>query len=464
MSEHVIEAGQGRRPVAVVILAAGRGTRMRSARPKVLHEVGAAPLLHHAMAAAEALAPERLAVVVGHGAEAVAAAARARVPSVAVCLQQEQLGTGHAVMAAAPALAGFSGDLIVLFGDTPFVSAESLAGLRALLKTHALAVLGFEAADPGRYGRLVIGADGALERIVEAKDAGPEERALVTCNSGVMAGDCATMLELLGQVRADNAQREYYLTDLPGLARGTGRTTGIVFCPEAETLGVNDRVQLAAAEAAFQAAARAAAMRAGATLIAPETVFLAQDTELGEDVTVEPHVVFGPGVRVADGARIRAFSHLEGAEVGPGAVVGPYARLRPGTRLGADVRIGNFVELKNAQMDAGAKAGHLSYLGDVSVGSEANIGAGTITCNYDGVDKHRTDIGAGAFIGSNTALIAPVCVGDGAYVATGTVITRSVPDDALAIARTQQQNRDSGATRLRTTLAARKAAKAQRKP
>ncbi len=445
--------------MATVILAAGKGTRMRSAMPKVLHELAGRPLLHHAMAAAETLAPARRVVVVGHGAAEVAASARAFAPETEIAEQTEQLGTGHALMAAAPALAGAEGDLVVLFGDTPFVSAEALDRLRTALAEHTLAVLGFEAAEPGRYGRLIAGADGALERIVEAKDASEPELAIRLCNSGVMAGDCATMLRLLSGLSAENAQGEYYLTDLVSLARAEGGRVATVLCDEAETLGVNDRVQLAEAEARFQAAARRRAMLGGATLLAPDTVHFAHDTELGEDVTVEPHVVFGPGVRVAAGARIRAFSHLEGAEVGAGAVVGPYARLRPGTALGPDARIGNFVELKNARLGAAAKANHLSYLGDAEIGPGANIGAGTITCNYDGVNKHRTEIGAGAFIGTNSALVAPVRVADGAYVATGTVVTKDVPGDALAIARVRQENREGGAARLRQALALRKAAK-----
>lgn len=453
------QAAEGRdRAVAAVILAAGKGTRMRSALPKVLHEVAGAPLLHHAMRAALSLGPERLAVVVGHEAEQVGAAARALEPGTAVCVQAEQLGTGHAVIAAADALAGFEGDLVVLFGDTPFIRPETLRAILGELARSGLVVLGFEPDQPGRYGRLVRGEEG-LERIVEAKDASEEELAIGLCNSGVMAGDCATMLRLLGRLSADNAQGEYYLTDLVALARSEGRSVGLVVCPAAETLGVNDRADLAAAEAVFQSRARDAAMRAGATLIAPETVHLAHDTELGTDVIVEPNVVFGAGVRVASGARIRAFSHLEGAEVGPNAVVGPYARLRPGTRLGADVRIGNFVEVKNAEMEQGAKANHLTYLGDAKIGAGANIGAGTVTCNYDGVNKHRTDIGAGAFVGTNSSLVAPVSIADGAYVATGTTVTRNVPEGALAISREPQQNREGAARRLRQMLEARKAAK-----
>ena len=446
------------RPAAVAILAAGQGTRMRSARPKVLHEIAHAPMLHHAMRAGLALAPERLAVVVGHGGEAVGRAAHALAPGARVCLQAERRGTGHAVLAASGALAGFEGDLYVLFADTPFIRPETLARMAAARADGAeLVVLGFHAEPPGGYGRLVLGPGDQLERIVEARDATAGELAITACNSGVMAGDCATVLTLLSRCTPDNAQGEIYLTDIVGLAASEGRATRAVFCDPAETLGINDRAQLAAAEAAFQARARAEAMAAGVTFTAPETVFLAHDTQLAPDVTVEPHVVFGPGVRVAEGAIIRAFSHLEGADIGFGAVVGPHARLRPGTRLAEDARIGNFVEVKNAEIGAGAKASHLAYVGDARIGAGANLGAGTITCNYDGVAKHRTEVGEGAFIGVNTALVAPVSVGPGAYVATGTVVTRDVPGDALAIARVEQTNRGGSAARLRAKLAQRKA-------
>ena len=445
------------RPVAVVVLAAGQGRRMRSARPKVLHEVGHAPLLHHAMEAALALAPERLAIVVSHGGDEVGAAAQARAPEALICHQAEQRGTGHAVLAAADALEGFAGDLVVLFADTPFIRPETLAGMIERRRAGAdLVVLGFESASPGGYGRLVTGPGERLERIVEARDATPDEFAITACNSGVMAGDCADMLGLLARCGTDNAQGEIYLTDIVGMAATEGAETRAVLCPEAETLGVNDRAGLAAAEAAFQARARVDAMAGGATLTAPETVFLAHDTVLGTDVTVDPHVVFGPGVRVGNGAVIRAFTHIEGAEVGPGAVVGPHARLRPGTRLEGGARIGNFVEIKNAGIGAGAKVNHLSYVGDAEVGAGANLGAGTVTCNYDGVSKHATEIGAGAFVGVHAALVAPVSLGAGAYVATGTVVTRDVPDDALAIARAEQSNRPGAAARLREKLRARR--------
>jgi len=447
-----------RRPAAVVILAAGKGTRMRSALPKVLHPIGNAPMLHHAMAAASALAPERLVVVAGHGADKVGAAARAAAPDAAIALQDRQLGTGHAVLAARAALDGFDGDLFVLFGDTPFISAGTLQAMQGALTDADIAALGFEAADPGRYGRLVTAADGTLEAIVEAKDATPAQLQITLCNSGVMAGDCATMLALLDRVGNDNAQGEYYLTDVIGLARADGLTCRTVLCQEAETLGINDRVQLAAAEQIFQTRARRAAMLGGATLLAPETVFFSMDTSLGQDVVVHPNVVFGPGVTVADDVEIRAFSHLEGARVASGAVVGPFARLRPGTDLAPNTRIGNFVEIKNAVIAEGAKVNHLSYIGDAALGADVNIGAGTITCNYDGFQKHRTIVEDGAFVGVNTALVAPVTVGANAYVGTGTVVTKDVPADALAIARAPQDNRLGTGKRLREKLAAAKAA------
>ena len=457
-----------RRANAVVILAAGKGTRMRSDLAKVLHPIGGAPMLHHAMRAALSLAPARLAVVVGTrteagteaGADAVADAVRILAPDAAICEQAEQLGTGHAVRMAEAALADIDGDVFVLFGDTPFISAETLAAMVAARTQGAdLVALGFDAAEPGGYGRMVTGPDGALERIVEARDASEGELAIRTCNSGVIAADSKTLFGLLARVGNDNAKGEYYLTEVIGLARAEGLSARVVRCDEAETLGINDRVQLAAAEAAFQVRARRAAMLGGVTMTAPETVFLAWDTALGRDVTIGPDVVFGPGVEVADGAEIRAFSHLEHCRVGPGAIIGPFARLRPGAEIGAGARIGNFVEIKNAVFGEGAKANHLAYVGDATVGARANLGAGTITCNYDGFAKHRTEIGEGAFIGVNTALIAPVSIGDNAYVGTGTVVTRDVPADALALSRTPQTNREGFASRLRAKFRAKSAAK-----
>ena len=452
-------------PTSLIVLAAGQGSRMQSEMPKVLHEVGHAPLLLHALRAGASVGPDRVVVVVGHGGDEVAAALKASEMDAAIVRQEEQLGTGHAVAQAQAALSGFAGDAIVLYGDTPFITPETL---QAMLDARAggadIVVLGFEAAVPGRYGRLVVaqeGREGAagdrLERIVEAKDATPEELAITLCNSGVIAADAQVLFHLVGQVGRDNAAGEYYLTDIVALARAGRMSARVVTCPEAETLGVNTRADLAAAEAAFQAGKRAEAMENGATLTAPETVFFAHDTHLGRDVVVEPHVVFGPEVTVESGATIRAFSHLEGCHVSEGCVIGPYARLRPGAELDRGVRVGNFVEVKAAQVAEGAKINHLSYIGDAEVGARANIGAGTITCNYDGVFKHRTVIGADAFIGSNTALVAPVRVGDGAMTGSGSVVTQDVPDGALALGRSKQVNKDGFAARLMAKLRAAKA-------
>ncbi len=440
-------------PTALIILAAGAGTRMRSARPKVLHPLAGAPLLAHAIAAGAALAPARTVVIAGHGAEAVAAAAHDAAPGAEVAIQHEQRGTAHAALQAAPALDGFAGDAIVLYGDTPLIRSATLEAMAAARAQHDIVVLGFEAADPGRYGRLVMeGPD--LARIVEFKDATEAERAIRLCNSGVICADARTLMRLARRVGDDNAAGEYYLTDIVALARAEGLSAGVVTCDAAETMGVNTRAELAAAESAFQARARAEALAAGVTMTAPETVHLAHDTALAADVEIEPHVVFGPGVTVASGARIRAFSHLEGCTIGAGAVIGPQARLRPGARVGADVRVGNFVEIKNAELAEGAKVNHLSYVGDASVGAAANIGAGTVTCNYDGVSKHRTEIGAGAFIGSDTMLVAPVRVGAEAMTGSGSVITRDVPDGALAVARARQDNKPGFARKLMARLRA----------
>jgi bifunctional UDP-N-acetylglucosamine pyrophosphorylase/glucosamine-1-phosphate N-acetyltransferase len=372
---------------------------------------------------------------------------------VAICEQADQSGTGHAERMAETALADFDGDVFVLFGDTPFISAETLAAMAAARGAGAdLVALGFDAANPEGYGRMMIGPGATVTRIVESKDANACELSKQLCNSGALAADRATLFRLLATVGNDNAKGEYYLTDVVGLAHAEGLSARVVRCEESETLGINDRVQLAEAEAAFQARARRAALLGGVTMTSPETVFLAWDTQFGRDVTIGPNVVFGPNVVVADGANIRAFCHLEGCRIGPGASVGPFARLRRGADLGAGAYIGNFVEVKNAEFEAGAKASHLAYVGDATVGAGANLGAGTITCNYDGFAKHRTEIGAGAFIGTNSALIAPVTIGENAYVGTGTVVTRDVPGDALALSRTPQVNRENAAPRLREAL------------
>ena len=432
---------------SLVILAAGKGTRMQSDLPKVLHQVAHAPLLAHAMRSGAALEPARTVIIAGHGSEAVVQATEEEDPEAVVVLQEEQLGTGHAVLQAQAALAGFEGTVIVLYGDTPFIRAETLEAMIAARAAHDVVVLGFDTHEPGRYGRLKMEGD-SLTAIVEFKDASDEERAITLCNSGVMAVDAALLFDLLGKVSNDNASGEYYLTDIVELSRAEGRSATAVICPQEETLGVDSRAGLARAEATFQARARAELLEIGVTLTAPETVFLAHDTIIGRDVSVEPNVVFGPGVTIETGATIRAFSHLEGCHVSRGAVVGPYARLRPGAELAEDSRVGNFVEIKNATLGEGAKVNHLSYIGDASVGERTNIGAGTITCNYDGFMKHHTEIGAGAFIGSDTMLVAPVRVGNNAMTATGSVITRDVEDGALALARARQETKPGRAIKL----------------
>lgn len=443
----------------LIVLAAGQGTRMLSDRPKVLHEVGGLPLFAHALASGAALEPERVVLVAGHGIDAVRAAAEALGPAVTVVEQAEQKGTAHAVAQARTAMEGATGDAFVLYGDTPFIRPETLEAMaKARAEGHAVVVLGFEAADPGRYGRLVMQGE-TLARIVEYKDASEEERAIRLCNSGVVAADAALLFDLVAEVGNDNAAGEFYLPDIVAVARARSLSATAVTCPEAETMGVNSRADLAAAEAVFQARMRAEALEGGVTLTAPETVFFAADTVIGRDAVVEPNVVFGPGVTIESGATIRAFSHLEGCHVGAGAIVGPYARLRPGAELSNDVRIGNFVEIKNAQIGDGAKVNHLSYVGDAEVGEKANLGAGTVTCNYDGVNKHRTVIGARAFIGSDTMLVAPVTVGADALTGSGSVITRDVPAGALAVSRARQENKDGYGKRLMDRLRAAKAKK-----
>ncbi|MFV1529771.1 MULTISPECIES: bifunctional UDP-N-acetylglucosamine diphosphorylase/glucosamine-1-phosphate N-acetyltransferase GlmU [unclassified Phaeobacter] len=441
---------------ALVILAAGKGTRMNSDLPKVLHPIAHAPMLEHTLSAGRALAPERTIVVAGHGADYVRAALADIDEDVEIVVQEEQLGTAHAVAQAREALTGFEGDIVVLYGDTPFVSAETLEHMIAARQNADLVVLGFTAADPARYGRLVMNGD-SLERIVEYKDATEAERAIDFCNSGLMVGNAAQMFALIDRVDSANASGEYYLTDLVELACADELRVTAVSCDEAETLGINSRADLAEADRIFQRRARAALMEDGVTLMDPETVYLAFDTVIGRDTIIEPNVVFGPDVTVESGVFIRSFSHFEGCHISRGSKVGPYARLRPGAELAENTHIGNFVEIKNAEIAEGAKVNHLSYIGDASVGAGTNIGAGTITCNYDGVMKHRTEIGAGAFIGSNTMLVAPVRVGNQAMTATGAVITKSVEDGALAIARAEQQNKPGRARKLMDMLRAKKA-------
>ena len=432
---------------SVIILAAGKGTRMESDLPKVLHHLAGAPMLLHVMKSSATLEPERLVIIAGHGADAVGAVARDYSETAQVVLQSEQLGTGHAVSQAKSALADCTGDVIVLYGDTPFVRPETLQALLAARKTADIVLLGFEAANAGRYGRLVMQGS-AVSRIVEYKDASEQERAITFCNSGVICAKADVLFSLLEAVGNDNASKEYYLTDIVQLANDRNLSVAAVHCDEAETMGINSRAELAQAEASFQSRTRMEMMALGVSLTAPETVYFAYDTVLGRDSQVEPNVVFGPGVTVENGARIRAFSHLEGCHISSGAVVGPYARLRPGTELAENVRIGNFVEIKNARIEDGAKVNHLSYIGDANIGEASNIGAGTVTCNYDGVGKHRTEIGASVFIGSNTMLVAPVTVGDAAMTASGSVITKNVEPGALAIARSEQSNKPGLAVKL----------------
>ena len=443
---------------SLIILAAGQGTRMNSERPKVLHEIGSAPLLIHAMKSGAVLEPAHTVIVAGVGAAEVTAAAIDWEPEALVVIQSEQLGTGHAVLQARDALRDARGDTVILYGDTPFIQPETLERLRAARANHAVVVLGFETQDiTKRYGRLVTQGD-SLEKIVEFKEADTATRAITLCNSGVVACDTQMLFDLLDRVTNDNAAGEYYLTDIVGIARAQGLSCTVVRCPESETLGINTRAELAAAEAAFQARARAQATEDGVTLTAPDTVHFAHDTVIGRDAIIEPNVVFGTRVTIESGARIRAFSHLEGCHVSRGSIVGPFARLRPGAELAEDVHIGNFVEIKNAVIDAGAKVNHLSYIGDASIGPKSNIGAGTVTCNYDGVFKHKTQIGARVFVGSNTMLVAPVTLGDDSMTASGSIITRDVPAGDMGIGRAGQVNKAGFALRFIDMLRAAKAA------
>lgn len=441
------------RAVALVVLAAGQGSRMLSDLPKVLHRLGGVALVGHALASGRSLDPARVVVVAGHGADAVIRAVARLDPGAQVALQAEQLGTGHAVAQALPLLDGFDGRVVVLYGDTPFIAPETLAALAA--HPADVVVLGFEAADPGRYGRLVASGD-ALDRIVEYKDADEATRAITLCNSGVMAADAALLRDLVGRLSNDNAAGEYYLTDVVALARAQGLSAAVVTCDEAETLGINTRAELAAAEAAFQSRKRAETLDNGVTMADPATVWFALDTHVGRDAIIGQNVVFGPGVTIESGAEILPFCHLEGCHVSAGATVGPFARLRPGAELGGDAHVGNFVEIKNAVLAEGVKVGHLTYLGDAEVGERTNIGAGTVTCNYDGVGKHRTMIGADAFIGSDTMLVAPVRVGARAMTGSGSVITQDVPDGALALGRARQVTKPGLATRIMQALRAAK--------
>ena len=432
---------------AAIVLAAGKGTRMKSDLPKVLHRVAGRPMILHLLDALDDAGVTRRAVVIAPGMDGVAAA----VAPAPVAIQAEPLGTGHAALAARDALDGFEGDILVLFGDTPLLAPETVRRMLAARRGgSALVALGFRPADPAEYGRLAVGGDGRLRSIVEYRDASEEQRAVGLCNAGIMAVDGAVLFSLLEAVGNDNAKAEYYLTDIVAIACARGLLCSVVEASDPlEAMGVNDRADLAAAEAAMQARLRARAMAGGATLIDPGSVWFAADTRTGRDVTIGPCVAFGPGVTIGDFAEIRAFSHIEGAKIEAGAVVGPFARLRPGAEIGRGARIGNFVEIKEALVGEDARIGHLSYVGDARVGERANIGAGTITCNYDGFSKHRTEIGAGAFIGSNAALVAPVTVGDGAVVGAGSVVTVAVGRDALAVARARQRNLEGRAGSFR---------------
>jgi bifunctional UDP-N-acetylglucosamine pyrophosphorylase/glucosamine-1-phosphate N-acetyltransferase len=447
------------RPLAAIVLAAGKGTRMKSAVHKVLHPIAGRPMIEHLLASLAELAPERTVIVVGEGREQVEASLNGRAD---FALQEPQLGTGHAVQQAQAVLAGFAGDVLVLYGDVPFVRAATMRKMIERLHaadTPEAVVLGFEPEDPLQYGR-VIAEDGQIARMVEYKDASEQERACLLCNSGLLAAKAGALFELLGRVGNDNAQGEYYLPDIVNVAIAEGRNCAVIATDDPdEVAGINSRAELAAAEARWQTARRSRAMAEGATLAAPETVFFSWDTVVGRDVTVGPNVVLGPGVEIADGATVHAFSHLEGAKLAGGVSVGPFARLRPGAVLEEGARVGNFVEVKNAVLGPGAKANHLTYLGDATVGAGANIGAGTITCNYDGYFKHQTEIGPRAFIGSNSALIAPVKIGADAIVAAGSAVSRDVAEGELRMVRAEQLVKPGWADRFHDAMKRKKADK-----
>ncbi|WP_159827528.1 bifunctional UDP-N-acetylglucosamine diphosphorylase/glucosamine-1-phosphate N-acetyltransferase GlmU [Novosphingobium sp. TCA1] len=447
-------------PLAIVVLAAGKGTRMKSDLHKVLHPIAGRPMLEHLLESAAALAPQRQVVVAGHGREQLEKALGSRA---AIAVQEPQLGTGHAVQQAEAALSGFSGDVLILYGDVPFVSTATMRAMIERLHADdspAVVVLGFEPEDPLQYGRVLAHDDGRIAMMVEYKDATEEQRACRLCNSGLMAVKSADLFDLLARVGNDNAQGEYYLVDIVNVATLEGRACAVIVTPDPDEVGgINSRGELAEAEGRWQAKRRIAAMADGVTLIAPETVFFAWDTQLGRDVIIEPNVVFAPGVTVADNVTIHAFSHLEGATLESGVAIGPYARLRPGAVLRKGAKVGNFVEVKNAELGEGAKANHLTYVGDASVGAKANLGAGTITCNYDGYFKHRTVIGERAFIGSNSALVAPVKIGADAIVAAGSTVTRDVADGELRLVRGEQLVKPGWADRFHDAMKKKKAEK-----
>ncbi|MEX0853171.1 MAG: bifunctional UDP-N-acetylglucosamine diphosphorylase/glucosamine-1-phosphate N-acetyltransferase GlmU [Bauldia sp.] len=438
-----------KRSCLAIILAAGEGTRMKSAVPKVLHKVGGLPMLGHVLKAAAGGGAAATAVVIGPRMETVAAFVAAAAPWASLHRQGEPLGTAHAVLAAKSAIAKGADDMVVVYGDTPMVTAKTLARVRRSLAAGAdIALVGFRPASPTGYGRLIV-EEGQVVAIREEKDATPAQRAIGFCSGSILAFRGAILLPTLKKVRNDNAKGEYYLTDAVEIANAARRKVVAVEVDADEVAGINSRRQLAHVEGIFQRQAREAAMREGATLIAPSTVWFSHDTKVGRDVIIEPNVFFGPGVTIADGVTIRANCHIEGARIASGAIIGPFARLRPGTKIGPNVHIGDFVEVKNATIDDGAKANHLAYIGDAHVGARANVGAGTITANYDGFAKHHTEIGSDASTGSNSVLVAPVIIGAGAYVAAGSVITHNVPAEALAIARGRQMDKPGWARRYR---------------
>jgi bifunctional UDP-N-acetylglucosamine pyrophosphorylase / glucosamine-1-phosphate N-acetyltransferase len=445
------------RSALAVVLAAGEGTRMKSEIPKVLHEVAGRSMLGHVLARlSEADIPD-VCVVVGPGQTQVLAQALQQVPHAQVFVQSERRGTAHAVLAAQDALAAHYDDVIVLFADTPLITSSTIIAMRAALAEGVgVVALGFVASNPFGYGRLVKDNVGRLTEIVEEKDATESQREINLCNAGLMAIDGRHALSLLKRINNRNVKKEFYLTDIVALARSEGLITQVVIADEVEVLGVNDRLQLAQAEAVAQSRLRRRAMAQGVTMIAPETVFLAEDTIIGRDVRLEPYIVIGQGVSIADGAIIYSYTHLEGVTIGAGAMIGPFARLRPGVNLADKVKVGNFVEIKNSSIAMGAKINHLSYVGDTDIGTKANIGAGVITCNYDGFFKYRTQIGAQAFIGSNSSLVAPVEIGDGAYVGSGSVVTKNVASDALVVARGQQKEIPGWAAKFRAAQANKK--------
>ncbi len=447
-------------PLLTITLAAGLGTRMRSKTPKVLHMLGGRSMLEHVLALSDELGARENIVVLGPEMQnrtdrIIPAGTEAR-----IFIQHERKGTAHAVLCAREAFAGHDGDIIVLYGDTPLLTAATLRKLRSALAEGAdIAVLGFEAADPTGYGRLVLNANGHIEAIREHKDASEEEKAITLCNSGVFGFNGRKLPGLLDRIDNNNANGEFYLTDTVELAREDHLDVAVVTCDEFEVLGVNSREQLSVAEKIYQDRRRREVMDGGATLLDPSSVYFSYDTKIGRDVLIEPHVFLGPGVEIADNVHIRAFCHIEQTRIGEGAAIGPYARLRPGADIGKSAKVGNFVEIKKSSVEEGAKVSHLTYIGDARIGKNANIGAGTITCNYDGFNKHFTDIGEGAFIGSNSALVAPVKVGDGAFVGSGSVVTRNVEPDALAVSRARQTQKSDWANKFREMNARLKAKK-----